>query len=658
MWRSFTVAARFLCLLIVAAVLAPGEANAAVPLTPCGASGLECAQVQVPLDRNGLVPGTISLHVEVLPAASTPRGTLFLIAGGPGQGSAHTYDLGSSGSASFLQAILPGYTLVAVDNRGTGASGLINCPALQRQVFRATIQRQADLVRACADLIGPGFPFYSTRDHADDLEAVRQALGLGKVGLYGVSYGTKLALAYGLAYPTHVDRIALVSVLPVEGPDVFARDVLPQMPKTLADFCAGGRCRGVTSNYAGEVVALANRLEAHPLRGRVVVSGKAATTLRINGEDLLNAVVDTDLIPGLAQEFPAAVHAARKGYNRPLLRLVGLDQHGSSDTAADLSAGLYAATTCDDGVFPWSPATPVSERAAILRSAINGLPAGALGPFGRWASNFGTAAFCEQWPTRAGQRPPASGPYPNVPVLVVSGGLDLRTPTAGAASVVQHFPQGRLLVVPGVGHDPVDADLSLCAAREVRYWALGLLTSSTCPRAPSLVGTVPAFPRVRGKQSPRSTRALALKTVTEAQAAWAVALVSSGGLHPAGLYGGSLVPTRTGLGFRLVGYSIATGIQVGGRLTAPAGDFPLRFSGTVKVSGRNAAHGTLHISGKSVSGVLGGRRIAGRDCSPATKPGSCGRGLGRPLPFHPVSLPHGHGSLLGVAGEAASLLAR
>jgi pimeloyl-ACP methyl ester carboxylesterase len=653
------VAARFLCLLVIAAVLAPGEAKAAVPLAACGTSGAECAQVQVPVDRNGLVPGTISLHVEVLPAASTPaRGTIFLIAGGPGQGSAHTYDLGSPDSASFLQAILPGYTLVAVDNRGTGSSGLINCPELQRQVFRATIQRQAALARACADLIGAGFPFYSTRDHADDLEAVRQALGLGKVGLYGVSYGTKLALAYALAYPSHVDRIALVSVLPVEGPDVFARDVLPQMPKTLADFCAGGRCRGVTSNYAGDVVGLANKLEAHPLRGRVVVNGKAATTIRISGEDLLNAITDTDLIPGLAQEFPAAVHAARKGYNRPLLRLVGLDSFGSTDSAADLSAGLYAATTCDDGVFPWSPATPVSERAAILSSAVNGLPLGALGPFGQWASNFGTAAFCEQWPTRPGQKTLPSGPYPNVPVLIVSGGLDLRTPTAGAAAVLQHFPQGRLLVVPGVGHDPVDADLSLCAAREVRYWALGLLTSSTCPRAPSLVRTVPAFPRVRGKQSPRSTRALAAKTVTEAQAVWAVALVSSGGLRPAGLYGGSLAVAKSGLGMRLVRYSIAPGIQVSGRLTAPAGKFPLNFSGTVKVSGRNAAHGTLRVAGKTVSGVLGGRRVAGRSLSLGAEAGLVRQGSGSASTVRsgfPAAWPR---FPLGVPGEAASLLAR
>src|SRR5690242_19278477 len=34
----------------------------------CGSSGLVCTQVVVPLDRTGAVPGTVSLHVEELPA--------------------------------------------------------------------------------------------------------------------------------------------------------------------------------------------------------------------------------------------------------------------------------------------------------------------------------------------------------------------------------------------------------------------------------------------------------------------------------------------------------------------------------------------------------------------------------------------------------------
>jgi pimeloyl-ACP methyl ester carboxylesterase len=560
----------------------------------------------VPVDRTGGIGGTVSLHVEVLPpTTSPPRGAMFLIAGGPGQGSARSFNLRSRSSADFMRSMLPGYTLVAVDNRGTGASGLINCPGIQAAFF-AAVERQAELARDCATSIGPGRVFYATRDHAKDLEAVRQALGFDKIALFGISYGTKLALAYALAEPSHVERLLLDSVVPTDLPDPFARNVLTNMPKGLAEFCAGGRCRGATPSFPGDVAAVANRAQARPLRGRVPVGGKT-TTVRMTGEDLIGVVIDMDLNPGLAAELPAAVNAARKGYTRPLLRLVELDRRSSAEPAVDLSAGLYSATTCADGLFPWAPTTPVSERGAILAAAVNDLPQGALGPFGRWAARVGTAYFCQLWPSPAGGTPLASGPYPNVPVLAVSGGIDLRTPTANAEDVVRHFPQGQLLVTPGVGHSVSGTDFSLCSQREIRYWVLGLIARTSCPRAPALVKTLSAFPRVRGKPTSRSTLALAGKTIREAQAAWALAV----DLRPAGLYGGRLRAAGD-QAFRLTGYSIAPGVRLTGTLRWTSLAFPLPFRGTLTVSGPNAARGTLRVSGSAVSGVLGGRRVAGR----------------------------------------------
>src|SRR5262249_46117599 len=178
---------------------------------------------------------------------------MFLIAGGPGQGSAGSFDLGPGFNRDLMQFMFPGYTLVAFDNRGTGQSGLIDCPALQ-SASSGTAEQFASLAAACATIIGPKRVFYSTRDHADDMDRVRAALGFDKIGLYGVSYGTKLAVAYALGYPTHVDRIALDSVVPTEDPDPFDQNVLSEMPQTLANFCADKVCRGATPNYAGEVV--------------------------------------------------------------------------------------------------------------------------------------------------------------------------------------------------------------------------------------------------------------------------------------------------------------------------------------------------------------------------------------------------------------------
>jgi hypothetical protein len=212
------------------------------------------------------------------------------------------------------------------------------------------------LVAKCGTEIGPSRAFYSTRDHADDIDAVRRALGVDKIALEGTSYGTQLSVAYALTYPSHVERLILDSVADPAGRDPFALDDLQQMPKGLRSLCSGGLCRAATPNFVGELVKLANRMAAHPVTGKVAKPSGGTRTVRASGFDFLGgAVLDSDLNAGLAAELPAAVHAALRGQTRPLLRLVQLDRQTAITSAADLSMGLFTATVCDDGPFPWAP---------------------------------------------------------------------------------------------------------------------------------------------------------------------------------------------------------------------------------------------------------------------------------------------------------------
>src|SRR5919205_1906309 len=226
--------------------------------------------------------------VARLAAGGTPRGTLLLIAGGPGQASARAFDLASQGA--FFRDQFPGYNLVAFDPRGTGRSGLLRCPEFQNDPAASAARMQA-LVATCANEIGPTRSFYSTRDHADDIDAVRQALGIDKIALWGTSYGTQLSVAYALTYPSHVQRLLLDSVADAQGRDPFALDDLQQMPKGLASLCSGRLCRAATSNFVGELVKLANRLASHPLRGKVAKRGGGTRTVRASAIDFLSGAV-------------------------------------------------------------------------------------------------------------------------------------------------------------------------------------------------------------------------------------------------------------------------------------------------------------------------------------------------------------------------------
>jgi hypothetical protein len=336
----------------------------------------------------------------------------------------------------------------------------------------------------------------------------------------------------------------------------------------------------------------------------------------MDGEELLSMLIDTDLSPGLAAEAPAAVHAALRGNVRPLLRIYDLDLRTGELTAEDLSFGLNAATNCADGLFPWDPAAAPSTRQAAIDAAVAATSSSAFGPFGKWAARMGTAYYCEQWPSPSGRAPLGPGPLPNVPVLAVNGGYDLRTPVANAVSVVNLFPQGRLIVVPGVGHSVTTADFSYCSQRAVRAWILGQLNApqqAACPRVQPLVKVVGAFPKQPTKPSTASTLTTVGKTVREAEATFLQLLFSTTEFTPRGLYGGKLVNSKNGDSFTLTKYALAPGVFVSGKVTFVDVGPPSTYKGTLKVSGPRAVAGTVTITAKgAISGTLGGKRVAGK----------------------------------------------
>src|SRR5581483_8804269 len=388
----------------------------------------------------------------------------------------------------------------------------------------------------------------------------------------------------------------------------YESNVLRNMPTTLSHYCPGTTCRAATPNFPSEFVALANQLQTQPVSGLVLQADGKSVRRRLNGEDLISTVIDLDLNPGLAAEFPAAVHEARQGDPKELLRLFDLDRRGQLGPSDQLSYGLYAATTCTDGLFPWDPATPVEQRPALLQAAIGALPPGTLGPFGSWAAAGGSATFCLNWPVPAGRTPLGPGPYPNVPMLAVAGGLDLRTPVESAAQIAAQFPQGHLLIAPGTGHSVLGTDFSGCTERAVAVWIQTTVLPASCARARALLSPVPSVPRsltaLPGKTATAKAVIGVVRTLHEAEGAWLTVLGFGSGGAVGGVNGGRLVARSSG--FDLAGYATVPGLKLTGKITARFG-LPLSFSGTITVSG--ASNGKLVVSDAELRGTLDGRRI-------------------------------------------------
>jgi pimeloyl-ACP methyl ester carboxylesterase len=141
-------------------------------------------RLPVPLDHSGHTPGTLHLQVAAADNVKAPRGVLLFLTGGPGQPGVPFV----SRIVSRIAPVLNDYRLVMFDQRGTGQFGAITCPALQAAVGSSDITAPPPgAVQDCANSIGPNRRFYSTADTVADMDMLRQALGVQKMVIDGVS---------------------------------------------------------------------------------------------------------------------------------------------------------------------------------------------------------------------------------------------------------------------------------------------------------------------------------------------------------------------------------------------------------------------------------------------------------------------------------------
>jgi len=253
----------------------------------------------------------------------------------------------------------------------------------------------------------------------------------------------------------------------------------------------------------------------------------------------------------------------------------------------------------------------------LLANAVAALEPAALRGFGNWAAR-GTAAECLAWPSPAGPLPTSAGRLPDVPVLVLAGDRDVRTPWREGAAVASHFRHGRVLVAPGVGHMAVTS--SACVDRAVRSWMDGRVPPARCPRVPLTIKPVEQLPPSVTATTPIGavgglagrTLAATIRTLREAEASW---LTSYPAGWVAGIEGGLLSGEDFDV-FRYSAYSDVPGLAISGRLTFSTSKLgtliPGSERGIVSVGGSSAANGFLQVRNHRIFGILGGRNTSAR----------------------------------------------
>ncbi|HEU4703263.1 MAG TPA: alpha/beta hydrolase [Conexibacter sp.] len=605
---------------VLVASLSPSEV-AALPTHECpsvGARAARCLRVDVSLDRGGAQPGTLGLRVRILPpVAGTASETVVALAGGPGQAGA---PLLSEFRLALSDAVLRSRRLVAFDQRGTGRSGFLDCPSLGAALGTGRVSPAAleQAVGACATRLGPARTHYTTAASVEDVEAVRVALGVEKLTLYGTSYGTKVALDYAAAHPAHVSRLLLDSTLLPEGVDPFERATIASIPRVMRAICAARGCR-FTSDAGADVVALAQRLARGPLHGPWVDGRGRVRQIGMRQIDLLRLLLESDASPFERALLPAAVRAARTGDPALLLRLAAIPPTDEGDGGSD-SVAVLVATRCEDGGVSWPAGTPVSQRRAAVGAALAALPPTQLAPFTIGTlRETGVADLCNAWPESPIPQPRL--PLPDVPTLILSGDVDLRTPRSYAVELAARLPHAQLLTVPHTGHSVLGSDFSGCASGAVEAFFAGRPVGACGPSAreslmPPADPPARRFDRMRPPRGlpPRVGRTVAAVNRTLAFMEQTLLLELLPRLLAAdrhtqafrigGLRAGSLTIRRGG--FILRRYTVVPGAALSARVReGDDSNAPV----LVHVGGRLAAHGQLRIGDRWMAGRLAGRRV-------------------------------------------------
>jgi pimeloyl-ACP methyl ester carboxylesterase len=184
-----------------------------VIIPPCASSRLAwCTTIDVPYQYVGRDPaaaGTIKLGFQWYPATSGHAiGTILAVQGGPGYA---TTDYAGEYRALF-RPLLGKRNLLLVNLRGTGNSSPFTCKPLQDWrladgtaayvVDTGKCGRQLNRTRRLAGSGGyvQASDLYTTADAARDVALLLRRLEVGKVDLYGDSYGTYFSQVFTARY--------------------------------------------------------------------------------------------------------------------------------------------------------------------------------------------------------------------------------------------------------------------------------------------------------------------------------------------------------------------------------------------------------------------------------------------------------------------------
>lgn len=423
------------------------------PFDP-GNHSVTCGYLTVRENRDQTGEQHIKLFVAVVHSRSEqplPDPVVFLH-GGPG-GSAV---LATTSIARDVHGLLADRDLVVFDQRGAGFSEpSLDCPEFHEQVYphlaelltpdeMGAVAEEA-LLACYRRLTGDGIDLtaYHSAASAADVNDLRLALGYDQVNLFGVSYGTRLALTMMRDFPHAVRSAVLDSSVPLEA-DLHAEHAAGRQRAfdLLFSRCAASpACNDAFPDLGNRFYALVDSLDEEPLSVRLRSPAEAESfTVMVTGNQLISALFfamyDSWSIPHLPKRLAELERGNISNWRNHLTFAIFLQDW--------ISTGARAAIMCNEE-FAFSSGEPYTTTAHPREEE-----------YVAWS----IAVFsddCALWQLPGGPAIENEPVRSDIPTLVLAGEYDPITPPHWGQQVAGTLDNAYYYEFQGVAHGVVGA---------------------------------------------------------------------------------------------------------------------------------------------------------------------------------------------------------
>ncbi len=426
----------------------PSECEFELPPNLVEGRDVNCGYLSVPENYNDPEGKEIRLAVAIINSlASTPEADpLFMEQGGPGGSTIDTF-LQQFSVNSRLRA---NRDIVLLEQRGTlYSSPSLVCPEIDQMTLdtlekdltqeeAASLSLQA--AEACHDrlaALGVELSAFDSLENAQDLESLRQALGYEKINLYGVSYGTLLALHYLKMYPQSLRSLILDGVLPPQINFLLqTTSTIDQSLKNLFEACqADADCQRDYPALEKTFFELVEKFNETPATFPMTDPDSGITYQAVlDGDSFMNSIAQmlygTSIIPAL----PRVIYDARAGEFGFLSRILTLILFDRT-----LAYGMYYSVLCaEDADF------------SAEEQELEGVNPAVVQVMERGPQDF--LDTCKMWKVENLDSSVDLPVSSDVPVLLLSGAFDPVTPPEYAQASAETLNNATLVTFPNGGH--------------------------------------------------------------------------------------------------------------------------------------------------------------------------------------------------------------